>query len=239
MKFSLAVFRRGKPIYWVIGAVALFVLFYFMVSRQAPSAASSGGTTVIQSGPTEAQQAMQIQYSMASMQSNAGIQAAQIGANADIAMATLAAQVQLANTQASADVAKYTAALDAQSQSEYTAAQQTMLATQVAGAITTSQIQAQYGVETANIAAMSVLDQANVQAAMFSKQLDTNAKMFTAQMASANFQSLAAQVGNVKKNDRDNMLAMLIASNSGQALNFSDPGHSNIVMQAQQPLLAG
>lgn len=228
MKFNLAIFKKGKPIYWILGGIALFVLFYWIVSRGSSGASSSGGTSVIQTGPSDAQVAAQSQLALAQMQTQAGVTTAQNQNNADIAIATLQAQVALANTQASADVAKYTAGLDASTQAGYIAAQQHMMEMQVAGATAQTQIQAQYGVETATIAAQSVLDQANVQAAMFGKQLDTNSKMFTAQLNAANFQSMVAQVGNVKANDRDNMLALLAASNSGSSLNFADPGHSTI-----------
>ena len=178
MKLNFKIFKKGKPIYWVIGGVVLFVIFYMIASKGAGGSASSGGVTTISPGPSDAQVAAGVALQTATINANA--QMAQINAAAQVQMnqnqtdyeiAKLAAANQSAETQAAADVAKYTSTLDAQTQSQYLTTQQNLM-----------EIQGEYSVSTAKVASQTQLGLAEMQAAMFNKQLETNAQMFSDQL---------------------------------------------------------
>lgn len=211
MKLNFKIFKKGKPIYWVIGAVVLFVIFYFVASRG--SSNSTGGVTTIQTGPSEAMQAAQLQYNAQIASANV---AAQMQANqnlTDFRIAELAASNEASNIQASADVAKYVASLDAASTAKALETQQNIY-----------DLQGQYSLETARTAAQAQLGLAELQASMFNKQLETNAQMFGDQLRAATAQTALSVIPTLKKGDRD---AALISITTGQP-----SSHGSIIGQA-------
>jgi len=201
MKLNFAIFKKGKTLYWVLGGIVIFVLFYLMFNKGAPA---SGGITSVSTGPSDAAVAASTSLAMAQTQANAGV-----------AVATLQYNGTIAQTQAAADVAKYTATLDAQTQ---TAAFNTQK--QIAA------INAEYSYDTAKVAAETNIAQWTINAGVLTNQLAAQRDMFLAATKATTIGVLASQVGQVKANDRDNVLTALIASSSGQSLNFYDPGHS-------------
>lgn len=177
MKLNLKVFKKGKPIYWIGGAVILFVLFYFLFNRGA-----SGSTTVVSSGPSEALQAAQL---------SAGVQTAQIQAQANSAAQQTAGAITIAGIQAQLALAQ----TDAQAHS-------TDLQTNQSAAVAFAQIDANkaeqlanmsYSFESAKLASETALQtkasdnallahQLDTNAAVVVHQLDTNAAMFNDQL---------------------------------------------------------
>lgn len=212
MKLNFKVFKKGKPIYWVIGGIVIFVLFYMMFNK---GAGSSGGITTVNSGPSDAAISASTQLALAQTQANAGV-----------AMAQLQYNGQIAQTQAAADVAKYTAALDANTAAAALATQKAIAGLNAEYGIETARLAANTQVDLATIGANASITQWQINANILNTQMMTQAEMFSEQMKAATISTLAGQIGTVKANDRDNMLAALIASSSGQALNFYDPGHS-------------
>lgn len=203
MKLNMGVFKKGK-VWWIVGGVGLFVVLYFMLSRQG-SSQSSGTTTTVMTGPDPNQIAAGVQLQTAALgaqvemsKTAASLQAIKEQTAAGVAVANIQLQDSLATTAASRDVAlanfstqENIAALTTGAQTE-----QTRIATQ--GAV-----------------AMRAID-----AAQFGKQLDTNAAMFRDQLASneRNYAtqaktlvatSLIAQVAGVEQKNRDQVLVSL------------------------------
>lgn len=167
MKMNFAVFKKGKPIYWVIGGIVVFALFYLMFNK---GAGSSSGITTVNAGPSDAAVAASTQLALA-----------QTNANAGVAVATLQYNGQLAQTQAAADVAKYTANLDA-------ATSAATLDTQKAIAA----INAEYSLDTAKVAAETNIAQWTLNANVLTTQLQTNAQMFSDSMKASVVNNLVA-----------------------------------------------
>jgi len=221
MALNLDVFKKGKSVYWIIGAIVLFVIFYLLASGGSKSTGSGAVTTsVINSGPSDAQlaagaavQTAQIQASVAANESAAQVAAIQSQTNAQVAIATLQFQGDLANTQAGADVAKYVAALDANVATSSFTAQTNAL-----------QIQSEYSFATAKVAAETDLAKNYQNNTLLLNQLQTNAAMFHDQVQGLNFQALVGQIGAVKSNDRDNAFALAAASLQPGGTSYHDSG---------------
>lgn len=196
MKLNFAVFKKGKPFVWIIGALVLFVIFYMFINR----GGSSGGVVVQNSGPSDA-----------AINASAALTAKQSDNSAQVAIATLAYNGQVAQTQAQADIAKYVAGLDAATQSKY-------LDTQIALAA----FDLQGGIAQAQIAANVTHDINLTQMQMFHDQMAANASMFDTQMKAATFSVLAGTIGTLKANDRDNAFALLTSNISGQDITYLD-----------------
>ena len=208
MKLNFAVFKKGKTLYWVLGAVVLFVVFYFLFNK---GGSSGGSVNVSSSGPSDASVASSTALAMAQLQYGAQSAISQSNNNAAVAVATLQANNSLAQTQAQADVGKYVAGLDATTQASYINAQQNI-----------ANINATANTSQASIAAATVIHQSDTQAAMFTAQLTTNAEMFKEQVRGVILQSVAAQIPAVGKNDRDNIAALVAAQASGGSISYSD-----------------
>jgi hypothetical protein len=202
-KISLRVFKKGKPIFWIIGAVFVFVIFYMLFNKSAKAGASDGGgVSYVSSGPSEALQAQ-------AMQVGAAIQGAQIAAGVETAKvqeqaneATLGAQVALAQLAAGQTV--QLRSIDADLDVAHTNA---------AANVAINDANLNYGLETASIAATrditlkqidanTLAHQMDTNALLVVHQLDTQADMFAEQSKTLTQQSLIAQVGNVKKKQR-------------------------------------
>ncbi len=195
-KFNLKVFKQGKTLYWVIGAVVLFVIFYLMLNRGGSSA--TGGTTVVQSGPSEAMQ-------IAGMQQAAAIQTAQMQYNlgaaqiaADREAANLAGQIALAQLTSGENVALQ--------QLEF---EKALGEANIAANLQLSEMTQAYSLESARVAAETQLDLRALDVGLLEKQMETQAWMFAKQSDNLIAQSIIAQIGNLKKGDRDNALISL------------------------------
>lgn len=112
MKFNWKIFKKGKPIYWIIGAVFLFVIFYLISSGGSKATTSSGGITTINTGPSDAQVAASSQIALAqisaqAMQSQAALeyQAVQERTAGEVAIATLDIQSRLAESRLASETA--------------------------------------------------------------------------------------------------------------------------------------
>lgn len=213
-KLNLAVFKRGKPILWVIGAVVVFVVFYMMFNRGG-GASASGGTTVVQNGPSEAMQ-------IAGMQTAAALQSAQIGANVETAriqsvnaQAALAGQVALAQLASGERVALETLAADREASRYNADANIAINAQNLAYGIESARLASETAIGLKSIDADIVKSQLVTNAAMFSKQLDTNAMMFAEQSRNLVAQTALSQIGTLKKKNRDEALTALTSSLTG------------------------
>lgn len=203
-KLNLAVFKKGKPIVWIIGAVVVFVLFYMLFNRGGASASAGGGTTVVQSGPSEAMQiaGMQTAAAIQSAQIGAGIEAARIqGQNTQAAMAAQIAAAQLASGERVA-----LATLDADREAA---------AMNVAANIRISENTMNYNLESAKLASETAIGLKEVDAGILRYQLATNAAMFSEQSRNLIATSAIAQIGSLKKKNRDEALTAITASLTG------------------------
>lgn len=193
-KLNLQVFKRGKPIYWVIGGVALFVIFYLAFSKPASAGGSSGGAIV--TGPSEALQAAQMQYGaqIQGAQIAAGVEAARIQAENNAA--SLGASVALANLATQEKVALFQLAREAD-----------LAAINAQTNLLINEQNISYGVETARLAAETQIGLRALDVSLLNKQMETNAAMFETQSKNLITQSVIAQVPSLKKRDRDDALA--------------------------------
>lgn len=215
-KISLRVFQKGKPIFWIIGGVVVFVVFYMLFNRGAPAAsASGGGSTVVQTGPSENLQ-------IAGMQMAGQIQAAQIAANIEALrvqgqrdQAALAGQVALAQLGSGERIALETLAADREA--AVLNAQTNLLINEQT---------ANYNLESARLASETTLglrqidanlvsNQLSTQAAMFRDQLTANMAMYETQSRSLIATTALGQIQNLKKKNRDEALTAITASLTG------------------------
>ena len=134
-KFNWKVFKKGKTIYWVIGAIVLFVVFYLIASSGSGSKSSNGpsGVTVLDQGPSDTaiaaqaavtQQQIAGHYDLAKLKEEAGaaVAIAQISGNTQDTANSLAAQtaMNLASLEAGIQTAAINADLESiRLQSEY------------------------------------------------------------------------------------------------------------------------
>jgi len=216
MKLNFKVFKKGKPIYWIVGAIALFVVFYLIVNKGG-GGSSEGGVNVYSGGPSDAQVAMSGQIAMAQIQANAAtgqtmaeVAAIDKAAQRDIAIATIGGNVELANIAAGREISLLGI--------------QQSYATEMANIDAQKQIyglQAEYALEGAKVASEYAFKQQAVNAAVVMHQLDTNAAMFSRQAESLEKQSLYNTVSTLKKKDRDNVL---IALETGNLTKYADGG---------------
>lgn len=202
-KLSLRVFKKGKPIYWIIGGVVLFVLFY-MLFNKGGAASGGGGVNVVSSGPSEAMQAASLQAStaIATAQIGAGIEAARIGVQRD--MGALQAQIALAQLGSGERVALETLEFE----------RAMGLADNQANLLINEQ-NINYALESARVASETSLGLRKLETDMFSEQLAANRDMFAIQSQNLITQSMIAQVSSLKAKDRDTALAAILATQSG------------------------
>lgn len=182
MKLNFKFLNKGT-IWWVVGAIVLFVIFYMVASGGNSAGASDGTTAVVGSTPSDAQIAAQLQGQSIQAQ----LAAATIQAQSEVTVAAMQRDVALANVQAGADITKYQVATDLQAAREA----------------------AEYGVETANIAANTQLKLKETDAALLIHQMNVNAEMFNTQSQNLIAQSLIGASASLKKKDRDNYLVSI------------------------------
>lgn len=219
MKLNFSFLKKAKPIYWVVGAVAIFVLFYVIMNRGGKASNSGGGITTIVSGPTEAQTMASANLAMAQIEANAATQNMQLQLAAikeqgavDVAIANLGAQYSMAETQAQADVAKYLAQTEGTIQLAGLDAQKEI-----------AQMNAQYSYDTARLASEVAISSREIDAAILNNQLTANVamfrettaaqtKMYETQAGLLTQQSILATIPTLKKKNRDDVLLALTRS---------------------------
>jgi hypothetical protein len=169
VKLSLRVFKQGKPIYWVIGGVVIFVLFYLMFRGK--SAPATGTTTYATTGPSEALQAQQLAAGIATQQASlaAGVQVQGLQEQQNVAAMALTAS--LANIDAGRVVSL--AGIDAQKAAD---------AENASANIQINRDNLSYTLDTAQVAANTQIGIATINANEVNHQLDTNAAMFADQL---------------------------------------------------------
>lgn len=205
-KMSLRIFKKGKPIYWVIGAVVVFVAFYMLFSGGSKSSSGGGGNIVVQqSGPSEAAQlqAAQISAQLQSAQISGNIEAMRVQSEAALGQRS----VELALAELSANQAFATQRLIADSEIANLNAETNL-------AINRDNLA--YGADTAQLAAQTQVALRSMDIGLLNNQMATNARLFERQSAALVQQSLIQQVGSLKKKDRDTALAAITAANAGQ-----------------------
>lgn len=208
-KFSLKVFKNGKPIYWIVGAVILFVIFYFLFSRGAPES-SSGGVTVNSSGPSEQMQAAQLAASTQMQTAQLGAQIEMARVQGELASGQLGAQVALAQLHSAETIGM---ASLAQEGAIANLAAQTQ--------IILNDQNVEYTLESARLASETQLANKLTDASILMYQMDTNRDMLQIQSTNMLAQSAIGQVSNLKKKDRDNALVALTASLTGNPVNYT------------------
>lgn len=194
MKMNLSVFKKGKSLYWIIGGIVLFVLFYWIINR---GGSSSGGGYAVAGGPSDAAVAASTQVALANTQASAGV-----------AIATLQYNGTVNQTQAAADVAKYTASLDAATTVEAFRTQKEIAA-----------LNAEYSLDTARITSETNIAHWTLDANVLTHQMDTNAQMFTEQVKSVTMASLGNAAVSLGGNKGVRAFeALLVTSNNPQGL---------------------
>lgn len=195
MKLNTAMFKKRK-VYWVLGGLLVFAFFYFYFNR----GSGSGSVTVSQGGPSDA-----------AVQASTALAMAQMQGSAATTVASYGLQGHIAEIQASADVAKYTASLDAATASQYLTAQR-----EIAG------LDAEYSLETARVTADTIIGSKQIEATMFNNQLMTVQQLSKDQSATLITSALIGQIGSAKANDRDNLIALISAEQSGANVSYRD-----------------
>lgn len=205
MKLNFSFLKKAKPIYWVLGAVAIFVLFYVLMNKGGSSNGSSGGVTTIVSGPSEAETIASANIAMAQIEANAASQNMQLQLAAikeqgavDVAIANLGAQYSMAETQASADVAKYLAQTEGTIQLAGLDAQKEI-----------AQLNAQYSYDTARVASETAIASRQIDAAILNSQLSANVQMFSEQAQALRTNAILSTIPTLKKKNRDDVLVEL------------------------------
>jgi len=248
MHLNMQVFKHGKPIYWIIGAVIIFVIFWKVASGSSKSS-GTGTITTVSSGPTDAQVNAAAGVSAAQLQANAEIASQQIAANAQIAggelalaaqrdvtaggvaTATLEQQAHIYDTSAAADVAHYTAGLDANVALAGINAQQAIAFNQN-----------EYSFATARVAAETSLASQEIQAGVIRSSFDLQSHLSDNQAlvfnTASNNQRIAYVAGEafgnldkVKANDRDNIAALALAASTGTAITYRDASSGSFTTQ--------
>lgn len=236
MKINWAVFKKGKPVYWIVGAVVVFVVFYMIASKGSGAAkssgASAGGVTTISTGPSDAQISAAAGISAAQIQANATVAQGQLalaaqkdGNAAGVAVASLGAQVDMASIIASSETALGLGRMEQSIQLAGITAQQNI-----------SQINAEYSFATARVAAETNLATTQIQADMVNNSFATQERIAQGQNATtialSNNQTkafiAASALNSVLPVDRDNIAAIILAD--GNSLKYTDRGSGSFVL---------
>ena len=234
MHLNMHVFKHGKPIYWVIGGLVIFYLFYRIASGHKSTSSSTGTVTTVSSGPSDASVAASSAITQAQIAANSNDNAATLAyqtahdANAaGVAVATLDAQAHMYDTSAAADVGKYTAGLDAQ----------TTLAG-ITAQMNENQVNAEYSFATAKVAAETNLAGQAIQASVINNSFATQLEMAKGQnettIALSNnetkafvYASTLANLGQVPSGDRDNLVALANANATGAHVTYVDTANGS------------
>lgn len=241
MKFNMEVFKKGKPIYWIIGAIVIFVIFYKIASGPSASskaASTSGGVTTINTGPSDAQIAAAAGISAAQIQANAQVAGAQLAfaaqkdANAaGVAVSQLEAQAHMYDTAMSADTAKFLAAQEGQIAMAGITAQQNIAFSNNEYSFATARVAAETSLAMTKIQADMVNNGYATQLAMAKDQNATTIALGEQQRRAYTTAALVSGINSAPAVDRDNMLALIAATSSGQSITYHDSGSGSFTLQ--------
>jgi len=206
-KFNLKVFKKGKPIYWVAGAVILFVIFYLFLNRGGGQSApaQSGGVVSYNSGPSDAQISAASQISGAQIQANAAINQQQLQLagirednSARVAIAGLENQLGVIAINAETGLQRF----------NIDAGREVDLAT-INATKEYQYLQAEYSLETARIASDATIRSREIDRSILGDQLRSNILSLNIQSDNLIAQTALSQISSLKKKDRDNTLQFL------------------------------
>lgn len=216
-KFNLKVFKKGKPIYWVAGAVILFAVFYFFFNR---GTGSSGGVQYVQSGPSEALQAAQLEAATQQniVQAQVNLRAQEIGA--ELEAAGLMANIQLAGLMSNENIAMAGFANDAALGMASLDVQRQIAA-----------LNSMTSLELAQISSDAAITAKEIDTGLLIHQLNVNQQMFETQSQNLLTQSIISQVPSLKKKDRDETLQYLGGTILGSDVNiYNPPGTATVYL---------
>jgi len=193
MKFSLAYVKQNPVMFGVI-FIVFGLLLWLLINRG--GAGSSSGTTVVNSGPSDAQVAMGTQLQMAQIQAGS---AASLGS---MQLEALGRQMETQYALAGLELQYSMAELGANERMSDKALEASLgaLAIQMSGNLAMNDSNNQFMVDYARVAADSATTQIAINAAL---QRD----MSRDQLEGFKFNSAISAIGTLKKKDRDNALA--------------------------------
>lgn len=223
--FNTAVFKKGSPILWIVGAIGVFVIFYLMASGGG-SSEGDGSVSYIDGGMSDAQLAQQGQLAALQLQNNAEIAAV----NSNVAMAQIGAGRDMYQIDAERAVALVALQNDTATQLAGLNLQKEIAQMNKDGNLEAAEIAAEFNIAGMRLQNEGQIGLANINKDMFNKQLDSNVKMLQIQSNNMISQSLIAQASSLKKKDRDNYLAGL-AGTAYRSNPGSGDGLLNVISQ--------
>jgi hypothetical protein len=219
--------KRNPTIF--IGAVIVFGLLLFLLTRGGGS--STGSTSVIASGPSEAFQAQALAISAQQQQ-------AQLAANVQLQgqaleLEALTRQIEGQENLAILSMQMGLAELEANRaiSSEQTAASLAALTQQLNYGLATTEANIQGSVDMATIAAESATTQMMINASIQREMLAAQTDMFNTQVRAQQDANILSTIQTAKKKDRDTLIGAFIANRSGQAFT-GGKGDDRIVIGA-------
>jgi len=197
-----------------IGVVVVFGLLIFLFTR---GSSSSGSSTVISSGPSEAFQAQ-------AMAINAQGQQAQLAANVQlqgqaIELEALTRQLDSQENMAVLQMQYALQELEATRaiSSEQTLASLTALQSQLNYGLATTEANIQGSVDMANIAAQSATTQMMINAGIQREMIIAQTDMFNSQLSAQKDANILSTIQTAKKKDRDTLIGAFLANRGGQS----------------------
>lgn len=220
MKFNAKILK-SKWVFYALGAIILFAVFYRLASGSGSSASTTATTST---GVSDAQYAAQLQAQLQGASINASLSAANMQAQRDIAVATLQANSADNTTQAYADTQKYLAATQAGTD-----------AATIAANLAATRVQSEYGLADAEVASQTQLGlkqidanqfiaqvqsnnditktQLATNAYMFGASLDAQTTQFTAQLQAASDQQKYSAISSILSNAGEHELPYILGRN--------------------------
>ena len=208
-KFSFT-YVKQHPV--MFGAIVLVfgVLFWMLLNHKA-SAGSGGGTTVVQSGPSDAQVAAGVQ-----------LQEAQLAANTQVALAQISAGANSANN----DSQERLAALALQGHLTDVQANYNLGEQQITASVQSLAMQLKNNLDITNSNNSFMLDYAkNAQDAATAQLMigaNLQEQLSADQLAAFKFQSLASVIPTLKEGKRDNAFGVLAGVEQGTPMSGAD-----------------
>lgn len=214
MKFSWSYVKQNP---WLFGGIFLVfgVGVYLIVNRGGGSGSTSSGSTIISAGPSEAFQA---QAMAINAQENSQALAFQIQREEN-ALALEAAAMQIEGQQNIAILQQQLSLTELETNrsisSEQTAASLAALNAQLNSSFAMQESNNRAGVDMARMVQETATQQLAIGAMMQTRMGEQQLEAFKIQTAAARDQALIAQVGTLKRKDRDTALGALIATGAG------------------------
>lgn len=218
MKINWAYLKKPSVL---IGAVVLFFILLFLLNKGGGASAGTSGTTVVNSGPSDAQVAASTQLALAQL--SAGVQnnalsidyaKSQDANDTQLALAQVAAALQTQNLTVQQNIANETIAANVHGMD----LQYQGLVNQNATALAQAQAQYNYG-----LASQAV--NANLQQNLATISANTTVTLSQQQLQAYEFGTLASTIPTLKSGKRDNAFALLTTATYG-----TDPNTAAAIM---------